>query len=99
MGGPLGARRRDEDLSFMVRIALPAALATGLAALVSSFAWTAPRPPRDFPAREEFRGVDTSRLMGSPDPIPPLAVEPAFPGLPKFNKPVALGAIAGTDRL
>jgi len=84
----------------MGRIALPAGMLAGTALLVSSWGWSAAAtPPRDFPEREEFRGVDTSRLMGSPDPIPPLAVEPAFPGLPKFNKPVSLGFINGTDRL
>lgn len=51
------------------------------------------------PKREEFRPVNTSRLMGSPDFIPPLTVEPAFPSLSKFAQPVALGQTPVGDRM
>jgi len=36
-----------------------------------------------------FVPVDTSRLMGSPDPLPPLEIEKAFPNL-RFERPVEL---------
>lgn len=40
---------------------------------------------RQPPAR--FTPVDTSRVMGSPDPLPPIDVQRAFPNL-KFDKPL-----------
>jgi uncharacterized repeat protein (TIGR03806 family) len=84
----------------MRRIAWPAALIAGVAVLFSSDGRATPaRPPLDPFDRDEFRAVDTRRLMGSPDPIPPLTVEPAFPSLPKFNRPLDIGAIPGTDRM
>ncbi|MCH2367861.1 MAG: PQQ-dependent sugar dehydrogenase, partial [Planctomycetes bacterium] len=46
-----------------------------------------------------FVPVDTSRLLGSPDPLPPLVVEKAFPNL-SFIRPVALtNAGDGSGRL
>src|SRR5262249_15674825 len=39
-------------------------------------------PPQDFIP------VDTSRLMGTPDPLLPMQLVPAFPNL-KFDKPLA----------
>jgi uncharacterized repeat protein (TIGR03806 family) len=84
----------------MVRLATIAVSVAGLVGIIASASWAAPsRPPHDLFDKEEFRPVDTSRLMGSPDPIPPLAVELAFPPLPKFARPVALGSIPGTDRM
>ena len=40
----------------------------------------------------------TSRFNGAPEPPPPLAVAPAFPKL-TFDRPLALAAVPGTDRL
>lgn len=40
-------------------------------------------------AAPAVRGVDTSRLMGSPDPLPPLEAERAFPKL-RFDEPLQL---------
>ncbi len=42
-----------------------------------------------------YTPIDTSNLLGSPDPLPPLVVEPAFPNL-KFSRPVVL-THAGDD--
>ena len=40
----------------------------------------------------------TSRVRGTPDPPPPFRVEPAFPRL-RFEKPIALAATRGIDRV
>ena len=49
---------------------------------------------------ERYRPVDTSALLGSPDPLPPLEIEKAFPSLPPFVRPVAIThAGDGSDRL
>ncbi len=40
----------------------------------------------------------TSRVAGTPEPPPPYAIEPAFPGL-RFDRPTDLVRIPGTDRL
>ncbi len=51
------------------------------------------------PPPEAFSAVDTSRLMGSPDPLLPFELRPAFPNL-TFDKPLALTYVPdGTDRL
>ena len=42
----------------------------------------------DSPPPERLVPVDTSRLMGSPDPLPPLEVRRAFPRL-RFERPLA----------
>ncbi len=56
-----------------------------------------PEPAAPTPAT--FRAVDTSRLLGSPDPLPPLEVVRAFPKL-KFDRPVAIAnAGDGSNRL
>jgi uncharacterized repeat protein (TIGR03806 family) len=63
-------------------------------------------PKHDPPATEagahslrQFVPVDTSRLMGSPDPLPPLEIQKAFPRL-RFNRPLqATHAGDGTNRL
>ncbi|MCC6123695.1 MAG: PQQ-dependent sugar dehydrogenase [Pirellulales bacterium] len=48
---------------------------------------------------EKFVPVDTSRLMGSPDPLPPLEIEKAFPNL-RFERPLQIAhAGDGTHRL
>jgi uncharacterized repeat protein (TIGR03806 family) len=48
---------------------------------------------------EEFTAVDTSRLMGSPDLVPPLEIEKAFPEL-RFERPLQIAhAGDGTNRL
>jgi uncharacterized repeat protein (TIGR03806 family) len=48
---------------------------------------------------EKFVPVDTSRLMGSPDPLPPLELENAFPNL-RFERPLQiLQAGDGTNRM
>lgn len=48
---------------------------------------------------ERFVSVDTSRLMGSPDPLPPLEIEKAFPAL-RFERPLEIThAGDGTNRL
>src|SRR4051794_27659308 len=84
----------------MDRIAASVVLGLGMIGVLAGAGWATPaRPPHDLLDKEEFRPVDTSKLMGSPDPIPPLAVELAFPSLPKFTRPVALGSIPGTDRM
>lgn len=50
-------------------------------------------------ALPRFVPVDTSRLMGSPDPLPPLEIEKAFPRL-RFNRPLQVThAGDGTNRL
>jgi len=47
----------------------------------------------------KFVRMDTSRLMGSPDPLPPLEIEKAFPGL-SFQRPLQFThAGDGTDRI
>src|SRR5262245_34188009 len=54
--------------------------------------------------RKEF-GLDkrvpwtTSRVIGSPEPPPPYATEPAFPKLPKFEEPLDLTYAPGSNRL
>jgi uncharacterized repeat protein (TIGR03806 family) len=84
-------------LNWTVRLALVAGIAF---VLVSAARSAAMRPPNELiPDRDEFRAVDTSKLMGSPDPIPPLAVELAFPALPKFTRPIALGQAPIGDRM
>jgi len=46
-----------------------------------------------------FAPVDTSRVMGSPDPVPPLDIQRAFPGL-RFDRPLQLThAGDGTNRV
>ena len=57
-------------------------------------------PVLAVPARiESFKAVDTSRLMGSPYPLPALEVEEAFPHL-KFAFPVDIkNAADGSNRL
>ena len=48
---------------------------------------------------EKFVPVDTSRLMGSPDLLPPLEIEKAFPNL-RFERPLQIAhAGDGTHRL
>jgi uncharacterized repeat protein (TIGR03806 family) len=48
---------------------------------------------------DKFVSVDTSRLMGSPDPLPPLEIEKAFPNL-RFERPLQIThAGDGTNRL
>jgi uncharacterized repeat protein (TIGR03806 family) len=48
---------------------------------------------------EKFIPVDTSRLMGSPDPLPPLEIEKAFPNL-KFERPLQITQAGdGTKRI
>jgi uncharacterized repeat protein (TIGR03806 family) len=48
---------------------------------------------------EKFVPVDTSRLMGSPDPLPPMEIEKAFPNL-RFERPLQIThAGDGTHRL
>ncbi len=51
------------------------------------------------PGLPRFQAVDTSFLMGSPDPLPPLAIEGAFPNL-QFDRPLQVThAGDGSDRL
>jgi uncharacterized repeat protein (TIGR03806 family) len=48
---------------------------------------------------EGFTPFDGSRLLGSPDPLPPLEIENAFPAL-VFTRPVAIASARdGSDRL
>jgi glucose/arabinose dehydrogenase len=48
---------------------------------------------------DRFISADTSRLMGSPDSLPPLEIEKAFPNL-KFDRPVQIThAGDGTNRI
>jgi uncharacterized repeat protein (TIGR03806 family) len=85
----------------MERKALSTAVILALGGAIASIGWSAThRPPLDLvPEREEFRPVDTSKLMGSPDPIPPLTVESAFPNLAKFTRPICIGQTPVGDRM
>ena len=56
-----------------------------------------PQPPSADPPEGRVPWT-TSRFEGSPEPLPPLAVAPAFPKL-TFDRPLALAAVPGTDRL
>jgi len=59
----------------------------------------AARPERAVFDQSALRPVDTSGLMGSPDPLPPLEIVRAFAGL-EFVRPVAIThAGDGSDRL
>lgn len=53
----------------------------------------------DQPALPRFKVVDTSRVMGSPDPLPPMELEQAFPNLriPRIVMPTHSGD--GTNRM
>jgi len=58
-----------------------------------------PAGPSPVAAPAKFVAVDTSNLMGSPDPLPPLEIVNAFPKL-EFVRPVQLThAGDGSDRI
>ena len=60
-----------------------------LALVLSAAGGWATEPARvDFDT-SRFVPVDTSGLLGSPDPLPPLVIEKVFPNL-SFIRPVAL---------
>lgn len=70
-----------------------AALSLALAGIAARAEESAPAPARTFVP------VDTARLLGSPDPLPPLVVVRAFPKL-EFVRPVAIeSARDGSNRL
>ncbi|MEE3052131.1 MAG: hypothetical protein VYB34_00210, partial [Planctomycetota bacterium] len=62
---------------------------SSLAVVMLTVAAWAAEPARAKFDTSRFVPVDTSSLLGSPDPLPPLVVEKAFPDL-SFIRPVAL---------
>jgi uncharacterized repeat protein (TIGR03806 family) len=76
-----------------------------LGAVASASAWIGlasphgadtPRPPVGIAKRTLWT---TSRVKGSPDPPPPYRTEVAFPKLMKFDQPLDMAAVPGSDRL
>lgn len=68
-----------------------------LLAMLSSVCQAA--EPAGVQGPKAFIPVDTSKLMGSPDPLLPFELQPAFPNL-KFDKPLALTYLPdGSNRL
>jgi uncharacterized repeat protein (TIGR03806 family) len=55
--------------------------------------------PKQAYGGQQFQPGDTSRLLGSPDPMPSLEIEKAFPGL-RFERPLQLTSAGdGSNRI
>jgi putative heme-binding domain-containing protein len=61
-------------------------------------AWLVPSPAQSPSAKSTRTPWTTSRVVGSPDPPPPLKVVRAFPNL-KFNNPLLMARCPELDRL
>ena len=78
-------------------------LALALAGVMTLGSHVAAAEPSSVPARRPY-GLErrlpltTSRVLGSPDPLPPYCVARAFPNL-KLNYPIAVVHQPGSDRL
>jgi len=70
-----------------------------IAAILNVLYWTA-LPAAEIGKKAEVRRVPwtTSKVVGTPDPPPPYRTQQVFPSL-KFNEPLTMTAIPGSNRL